>query len=227
MGSPLLQKGVHWVLASVRWVIQLGKAGSEGCSFEAVSQCAKHSSAGRFQRPCLKLHLLVATEVLQGANSACLGALQWGKESQLQKSSSICHLLSFSPATTFLAGFPGEWCNRVVHTEALTELFSHCRTLFFAPFWHLCSPCEGRHWTSVTHLSELLRAPARFSLGQTGKRKSPLISQLTHRHHVVGAGLVLSILFEAKHEKLFLALLLRGLQDRKGQFSSSSPAFHV
>lgn len=37
--SPLQQKGVHWDLANVRWVIQLGKAGSQGCSFKAVSQC--------------------------------------------------------------------------------------------------------------------------------------------------------------------------------------------
>lgn len=182
------------------------KSWLEGCSFEAVSQCAKHSSAGGFQCPCLKLQLMVATEVLQEANSACTRALQCGKESQLHKSSTTCHLLSFSSAATFLAGFPRQQCTRIVHTVALTGVFSPCRPLFCTPFWHPDSPCEGRHWTSVTHLSELLRAPAKFSLGQTGKIKSSFICQLTYRGCPGGVSFVWS-----KTWKIVLCLAAEGV----------------
>lgn len=199
------------------WVIQLGKAGSEVCSFEAVSQCAKHSSAGRFCDPVWNFScwcpLKFCREQTLPARELCSGA----RKASFRKAPPPATCFPFPLLQLSWQGYPGEQCNRVVHTAALTGLFPHHRALFCTPFWHPGSAYEGRHWTSVTHLSELLRAPAKFSLGQTGKINSFLIAQLTYRHCVLGTALVLSVLFEAKHEKLFFALLLRGLQDRKGQ----------
>lgn len=70
-------------------------------------------------------------------------AVWQGKPHFFHKISTTCHLLSFSTAPTFLAGFPGEQCTRIVHTAALTGGFSPCRPLFCTSFGILTHPARA------------------------------------------------------------------------------------
>lgn len=151
--------------------------------------------------------------------------LHCGKESQLPKSSTTSHLISFSTATTFLEGFSLSSVTGLCTEHHLTVVFSQLQASFLHPLVASGFTLRGQTlnlshipvWTTESSWKVVL-----IRADWQNKVLFNLSTDLLDTRCCWGCSGVVSLVW-SKAWKMCFALLLTGLLDRIRWFSSSAP----